>query len=45
MKNISYRQLNQNVQKKLLTAKDLQVIEDTLRKQFVNMFIKIGNSD
>ena len=38
---INYRQLNQNVQDKLLTAKDLQLIEDTLKKQFVNTYIKI----
>ena len=38
---INYRQLNQNVQDKLLTAKDLSLIEDTLRKQFVNTFIRI----
>ena len=38
---INYKQLNQNVQDKLLTAKDLQLIEDTLKKQFVNTFIKI----
>jgi hypothetical protein len=38
---INYKQLNQNVQNKLLTAKDLSLIEDTLRKQFVNTFIRI----
>ena len=38
---INYRQLNQNVQDKLLTAKDLSLIEDTLRKQFINTFIRI----
>lgn len=38
---INYRQLNQNVQDKLLTAKDLQLIEATLRKQFVNTFIRM----
>lgn len=38
---INYKQLNQNVQDKLLTAKDLSLIEDTLRKQFVNTFIRI----
>ena len=38
---INYRQLNQNVQDKLLTAKDLQLIEATLRKQFINTFIRM----
>lgn len=38
---INYKQLNQNVQNKLLTAKDLSLIENTLRKQFVNTFIRI----
>lgn len=38
---INYKQLNQNVQDKLLTAKDLTLIEDTLKKQFVNTFIRI----
>lgn len=38
---INYKQLNQNVQDKLLTAKDLSLIEDTLKKQFVNTFIRI----
>ena len=40
---INYNQLNQNVQDKLLTAKDLSLIEDTLKKQFVNTFIRIKN--
>ena len=38
---INYKQLNRNVQDKLLTAKDLSLIEDTLRKQFVNTFIRV----
>ena len=38
---LNYKQLNQNVQDKLLTAKDLSLIEDTLKKQFVNTFIRI----
>ena len=38
---INYKQLNHNVQEKLLTAKDLSLIEDTLKKQFVNTFIRI----
>ena len=41
IRKINYQQLNQNVQNKLLTAKDLSLIEDTLKKQFVNTFIKI----
>lgn len=41
MAKINYNQLNQNVQDKLLTAKDLSIIEDTLKKQFVNTFIKL----
>lgn len=38
---INYKQLNQNVQDKLLTAKDLSIIENTLRKEFINTYIKI----
>ena len=38
---INSKQLNRNVQDKLLTAKDLSLIEDTLRKQFVNTFIRV----
>jgi hypothetical protein len=38
---MNYRQLNQNVQDKLMTAKDLQLIEQTLRKEFVDTYIKI----
>ena len=38
---INYKQLNRNVQDKLLTAKDLSLIEDTLRKQFINTFIRV----
>ena len=41
IRKINYKQLNQNVQDKLLTAKDLSLIEDTLKQQFVNTFIKI----
>ena len=42
---INYNQLNQNVQDKLLTSKDLSVIENALRLQFVNTFIKVENND
>ena len=42
---INYGQLNKNVQNKLLTSKDLSVIENALRLQFVNTFIKTGNND
>lgn len=41
IRKINYNQLNNNVQNKLLTAKDLSLIEDTLKKQFVDTFIKI----
>jgi hypothetical protein len=40
---INYRRLNENVQDKLLSAKDLSLIEDTLKKQFVNTFIRVRN--
>ena len=38
---MNYKQLNQNVQNKLMTAKDLQLIEKTLRKDFVDTYIKV----
>ena len=38
---MNYKQLNQNVQDKLMTAKDLQLIEKTLRKDFVDTYIKV----
>ena len=38
---MNYKQLNQNVQNKLMTAKDLQLIERTLRQDFVDTYIKV----
>ena len=38
---MNYKQLNQYVQSKLMTAKDLQLIEKTLRKDFVDTYIKV----
>jgi hypothetical protein len=43
LEHINYNRLNQNVQDKLLTAKDLDLIETTLKKQFVNTFIRVRN--
>lgn len=34
------KRLNNNIQTKLLEAKDLQAVGETLRKQFINKFIK-----
>lgn len=42
---VNYGLLNHNVQQKLLTAKDLQVIANTLRAQLIDTFIKIENND
>lgn len=40
-KQLNYSDLNANVQQKLLTAKDLDLLENVLREQFVETFIKI----
>lgn len=40
IRKVNYQQLNQNVQDKLLNAKDLSLIENTLKEQFVDTFIK-----
>ena len=40
IRKVNYQQLNQNVQDKLLNAKDLGLIENTLKEQFVDTFIK-----
>lgn len=37
---LNLRQLNKNVQEKLLTAKDLMIIQKELKEQFVQMFIE-----
>lgn len=45
LSKINYNQLNKNVQDKLLTAKDLSLIEGTLKKQFINTFIRIDSQE
>jgi len=40
VRKLNYRNLNQNVQNKLLTAQDLGLIEQALKEQFINTFIK-----
>ena len=41
IEKMNYLQLNQNVQNKLLTAKDLSIISATLKAQMINLFIKL----
>jgi hypothetical protein len=40
IKKMNYLSINKNVQDKLLNATDLQILGNTLIKQFVNIFIK-----
>ena len=40
VRKVNYNQLNENVQNKLMTAKDLNLIETSLKQQFVDTFIK-----
>lgn len=40
IRKINYDQLNQNVQDKLMSAKDLNLIESSLKQQFIDTFIK-----
>lgn len=44
LQHINYKQLNQNVQDKLISSKDLQIIENVLREQFISMFISIKDN-
>lgn len=44
LQHINYKQLNQNVQDKLMSSKDLQIIENVLREQFISMFISIKDN-
>lgn len=37
---LDYKEFNKKIQRKLLTAKDLDIIENALKKQFVSTFIK-----
>lgn len=41
IRQLNYNKLNQNVQDKLLTAKDLSTIETVLRQQLVDKFVKL----
>lgn len=41
LRKFNYNNLNKNVQNKLFTAKDLSIIESTLRKQLIDRFIKL----
>ena len=40
IKRLNYLNLNKNVQQKLLKAKDLEIINKTIKKQFIDLFIK-----